>query len=307
MTVTRRDALKTLGAAAVAAAAAAPVPAEARLRKEAAPTAVGMLYDSTLCIGCRACVGACKEANKLPPDRSALNGVPYDAPSDLNATTKNVIRQAELGDRSAFVKSQCMHCVDPACTSVCMIGALRKVAATGIVEYDRNGCVGCRYCQIACPFNVPKFAWARAVPEIVKCELCRHRADPRRSGPLAVANPACCEVCPRGAVIYGTRAELLGEARRRLAADPARYEPRVFGERDAGGTSVLYLSARGVPFRALGLPEVGEAPIPELSETVQHGIYYGMVAPAALFAVALARTIHTARPPDGAPGEEEER
>jgi Fe-S-cluster-containing dehydrogenase component len=293
MTLTRRDALKAVGAAAVG--ATLPAPAEARVRKEPAPTAVGMLYDSTLCIGCRACVTRCKEVSELPPDRRALLDAPYDAPSDLNATTKNVIKQAALGDRTAFVKAQCMHCVDPACTSVCMIGALRKVAATGIVEYDRNGCVGCRYCQIACPFNVPKFAWARTVPEIVKCELCRHRADARRAGPLAVANPGCCEVCPRGAVVYGARAELLADARRRIAVDPARYEPRVYGERDAGGTSALYLSARGVPFVALGLPEVGEAPIPELSETVQHATYYGMIAPAALFAVALARTARTAR------------
>jgi Fe-S-cluster-containing dehydrogenase component len=301
MTVTRREALQALGAAA---ASAAPSRARARARREPAPSAVGMLYDSTLCIGCRACVTACKDANKLPADRRAMNGAPYDAPSDLSATTKNVIRQAELGERTAFVKAQCMHCVDPACTSVCMIGALRKVPATGIVEYDPNGCVGCRYCQIACPFNVPKFAWAKAVPEIVKCELCRHRADPRRAGPHAAANPACCEVCPRGAVVYAARSDLLAEAHRRLGAEPERYEPRVYGERDAGGTSVLYLAARGVAFPALGLPELGEAPVPELAETVQHGIYYGMIGPAALFALALWRTSRTAAVHAGDGGEE---
>jgi Fe-S-cluster-containing dehydrogenase component len=293
VTITRRDALKVLGVA--AGAAALPVEAEARERKVAQAEAVGMLYDSTLCIGCRTCVTKCKEANKLPVDRQSLRGGLYDAPGDLNGTTKNVIKLASAGQQEAFMKAQCMHCVDPACTSVCMIGALHKDQATGIVSYDKDGCVGCRYCQVACPFNVPKFNWDKAVPQIVKCELCRHRADPKKDGPLAVANPACCEVCPRGAVIYGKRADLLAEAHRRLEATPDRYEARVYGEKDAGGTSVLYLSARGMPFQALGLPELGEAPAPELSETVQHGIYTGMIAPVALFALALSRTWKTSK------------
>jgi Fe-S-cluster-containing dehydrogenase component len=304
MTVTRREALKVIGAA--VGAAALPAPAAARERRSAAPTSVGMLYDSTLCIGCRACVVKCKEANQLPPDRREFQGGVYDAPADLNGTTKNVIKVAAVGEQRAFTKAQCMHCVDPACSSVCMIGALRKNHATGVVTYDKDGCVGCRYCQVACPFNIPKFEWGKALPvvedpKIVKCELCRHRGDPKKEGPLAVANPACCEVCPRGAVIYGLRAELLAEAKRRLAAEPDRYEPKVYGEKDAGGTAVLYLSARGMPFTALGLPDLGEAPAPELSETVQHGIYYGMLAPAALFALALSRTFRAA----GKAGEEE--
>jgi Fe-S-cluster-containing dehydrogenase component len=284
-------------------AAALPAPAQARQRRSAEAASVGMLYDSTLCIGCRTCVTKCKEANKLPVDRRTVHGAPYDAPSDLNGDTKNIIKLAAAADgKTAFMKAQCMHCVDPACASVCMIGALRKDAATGIVTYDKDGCVGCRYCQVACPFNIPKFNWEKPVPQIVKCELCRHRADPKQAGPLAVANPACCEVCPRGAVVYGTRAALLGEAKARLARSPERYEPRVYGEGDAGGTQVLYLSAKGVPFEALGLPAIGDEPAPELSETVQHGIYTGMLAPAALFAVALARTFKTGR----ASGEEEE-
>jgi Fe-S-cluster-containing dehydrogenase component len=168
-----------------------------------------------------------------------------------------------------------------------MIGALHKNALTGVVEYDKDGCVGCRYCQIACPFNVPKFTWTKAVPQIVKCEMCRHRADEKRGGVLAIANPACCEVCPRAAVVYGTRSDLLREAKRRLAATPDRYVQKVYGERDAGGTQVLYLTAREVPFEKLGLPDVGDEPAPALVETVQHGIYYGMLAPVAVFAAAL--------------------
>jgi hypothetical protein len=140
---------------------------------------------------------------------------------------------------------------------------------------------------VACPFNVPKFTWNLAAPQIVKCELCRHRGDPKQQGPLAVANPACCEVCPRDAVIYGRRADLLADAKRRIAQDPGRYEPKVYGESDAGGTEVLYLSAKGVAFQKLGLPDIGPDPAPELSESIQHGIYYGMAAPVALFGLAL--------------------
>jgi Fe-S-cluster-containing dehydrogenase component len=283
MSVTRRTVLKGL---AVAGAAAASAKVEARDRKIPAGEAVGMLYDGTRCIGCRACVTRCKEANDLPVDRSADRL--YDAAPDLSGTTKNVIRLAEVADgRYAFVKAQCMHCVDPACTSVCMIGALRKNAATGVVEYEKDGCVGCRYCQVACPFNVPKFTWGKAVPQIVKCELCRHRADPARPGPFAVANPACCEACPREAVIYGKRSDLLAEAKRRIARSPGTYEPKIYGESDAGGTQVLYLAGRGVSFARLGLPDVGPDPVPELSESVQHGIYYGMIAPVVLLGAAL--------------------
>jgi Fe-S-cluster-containing dehydrogenase component len=283
MNVSRRTLLKGL---AVAGAGAAAGRAEARERKVPAAEAVGMLYDSTKCIGCRACVTRCKEANGLPFNRSA-DGL-YDAAPDLDGTTKNVIKLAALDDRRfAFVKAQCMHCVDPACASVCMIGALRKNAATGVVEYDKDGCVGCRYCQVACPFNVPKFTWSSALPQIVKCELCRHRGDPKKQGPLAVANPACCEVCPRDAVVYGRRADLLAEAKRRITQDPGRYEAKVYGESDAGGTEVLYLAANGVGFQRLGLPDVGPDPAPELSESIQHGIYYGMIAPVVLFGAAL--------------------
>ncbi len=282
MKLTRRQLLK--GGLATAGAAAAGR-AGARERRQPPPEAVGMLYDATRCIGCRACVTKCREENKLPFERSA-DGL-YDQPVDLSGSTKNVIRLASDGTRTSFLKAQCMHCVDPACTSVCMIGALRKNPVTGIVEYDENGCVGCRYCEVACAFNVPKFTWEKAVPRIVKCELCRHRADPGKSGPLAVANPACAEVCPRAAVVYGTRAGLLAEARRRIAEEPGRYESRIYGEEDGGGTQVLYLTARGFSFQQLGLPDLGRNAVPAVSESVQHGIYYGMAAPVVLFAAAL--------------------
>jgi Fe-S-cluster-containing dehydrogenase component len=278
MSISRRDVLKVVAATGAAAVAG---PAEARVAQATAPDDVGMLFDSTLCVGCRACQTACRDANELPVERHAVNGGEYDAPLDLNGTTKNIIKLAvgEGGD-SAYMKAQCMHCVDPACVSVCMAGALHKVKG-GVVAYEKGTCVGCRYCQVACAFNVPKFQWFTAVPVIAKCELCRHRGE---------KGPACAEVCPRGAVISGKRADLLAEAKRRVAADPARYAQKVYGETDGGGTNVLYVTSRQVSFAALGLPKLPEHPLPQMSETVQHGIYKYGIAPFALWtAVAVVQ------------------
>ncbi len=279
--ITRRDVLKVAAITGAAGAAAGIADrADAREAKHPAADDVGMLFDSTLCVGCRACQTACKEANELPCDRIRASGGEYDAPLDLNGTTKNVIKLARgEGGAEAFVKAQCMHCADPACVSVCMAGALHKVKG-GIVAYDKNVCVGCRYCQIGCAFNVPKFQWYTAVPVIVKCELCRHREK----------GPACAEVCPRGAVVYGKRSDLLAEAKRRVAAEPSRYVPKVYGETDGGGTNVLYVASKEVPFEALGLPKLPEHPLPQMSETVQHGAYKYGIAPIALWtAVAVVQ------------------
>lgn len=269
MTMTRRGALRVLGAAAGAVAAS---PAEARTARRNAPDDLGLLYDATRCIGCRACVTACRAANDKPADVAYIVGAPYDAPIDLNGTTLTIIKQWGEGTRSGFVKAQCMHCADPACSSVCMMGALHK-GPRGVVKYDVDRCVGCRNCQIACPFNVPKFEWASASPKIVKCELCRHRwADGK--------GPACAEACPRAAVVAGPRAGLLAEARRRLAATPEAYQGGIYGETQGGGTACLYLSPVG--FGPLGLPPLGDEAAPALVEKVQHGIYQGFAAPLAL-------------------------
>lgn len=286
---TRRTALKTLAAVGVAAAAA---PAEAREAKASRPDDVGMLYDSTRCVGCRACVERCRDANGEPADVKVVDGAPYDAPSDLNGTTLTVIKRFDDGAGGAFVKAQCMHCADPACVSVCMMHALHK-AEHGVVAYDVERCVGCRYCQVACPFNVPRFQWSSATPRIAKCELCRQRLA---QGKI----PACAEACPRGAIAFGRRAELLDEAKRRIAAHPDAYQGGVYGEREAGGTAVLYLAA--VPFASLGLPALPGTPAPALGEAVQHGIYQGFVAPVALAAALGLVTWRNRR----APGAREE-
>jgi Fe-S-cluster-containing dehydrogenase component len=273
--ISRRTAIKSALFGGVVAAGAT-VAAGAEEHVEAPPDARGLLYDATLCIGCKACVTACKEANGMPAE-TGPQGL-WDRPDDLSAKTRNIIKLYRVGETTSFVKRQCMHCVDPACVGACMMGALKK-REYGIVSWDGTRCVGCRYCQIACPYNVPKFEWETAGfynPRIVKCELCRHRlADGRE--------PACTEVCPRHAVIYGTREELLKEAHKRIAANPKLYQPKVYGEHDGGGTQVLYLSH--VDFDKLGLPTLPDESSAETTRNVQSSIYKHFVAPVALYGV----------------------
>ncbi len=282
MGISRRFALKSVATAAgtALARAIAPAKADAYERVEPADDAVGMLYDTTKCIGCKSCMTACNEANNLPYDTRGESAGRWHMPFDLNEYCKNIIKlykDDETGEQS-FVKRQCMHCVDPACTTACMLGALYK-AEHGIVRYNADLCVGCRYCEMACPFNIPKFEWESRAGKIVKCELCAHLVA---EGKL----PGCCEVCPTGAVIYGNRAELLAEAHRRIEAEPDRYVPHVYGETEAGGTQVLYLAH--LDFEKLGLPDYGDRPVPQTVKTIQHGIYQGFVAPVGLYAMLAA-------------------
>ena len=278
MTLSRRDVLKSIGTgAAVAAAGATPVLASSRNPQAPADT-IAMLYDATVCIGCKACVAACTTANNLIPDTTMSGGI-WQMPTDLNSQTKNIILLARDGDRSSFVKRQCMHCVDPACVAGCPFKALTK-GKYGVVEWESSRCIGCRYCEISCPFDVPRFEWTKFNPRIVKCEFCNHRlADGK--------DPACTEVCPTGAVKFGTRANLLAEAKARVEASPGKYfQDRVYGEGDLGGTQVLYLSH--LPFEKLGLPDVGTESRAHAGTKVHDVVYKGMAIPLAVYAVLVA-------------------
>jgi formate dehydrogenase beta subunit len=288
MAISRRAALKGL---AVAGAAVAGVrPAQAATLPVIPTDALGLLYDATLCIGCKTCMVACNEANGLPADTTGSPAKLYHKPIDLSEKAKTVIKLYAQDGEQSFVKAQCMHCVDPACASACMLGALKK-REFGIVTYNSDLCVGCRYCEVACPFNVPKFEWSSAAPKIVKCELCKERLAAGRE-------PACTEVCPRHAVIFGKRTDLLDEAHRRLHDTPDRYVQKVYGEADGGGTQVLYLSH--VPFEKVGFPALGEEPAPSLARSIQHGVYRGFIAPLALYA-ALGAVIYRNRRADDHP------
>jgi ferredoxin len=154
---------------------------------------------------------------------------------------------------------------------------MTKSKTSGIVSYNKDTCIGCRYCQVACPFNIPKFQWDRTMPQIVKCDLCR------TTNLLHKGTTACAETCPTGAIKFGQRKELLEEARTRLEQNPTRYVPHIYGEHEAGGTNHLYLAA--LPFEKLGLPALGNEAPAEFSEKIQHTIYKGFIAPIALYSV----------------------
>lgn len=208
------------------------------------PARPAMLIDLTRCIGCEACVWACKEANGLPRETGVAR---------LSATTWSALER----HRGVPVRRQCMHCLEPACASVCPVGALHKTAA-GPVVYDPDRCIGCRYCMVGCPFGVPKYEWSSTRPTVKKCLFCYEKRV--AEGRL----PACAEACPTGATKFGDRDALLVEAHERMAAEPGRYVPRIYGEREAGGTSILYLSA--VPFEELGFKtQLATDPYPGLS------------------------------------------
>jgi formate dehydrogenase iron-sulfur subunit len=204
--------------------------------------AVGLLIDTTRCIGCNACVDACKEANALP----------QEVEPRLTARTWTVVE--ERG--GVYVRHLCMHCEEPACASVCPVGALYK-SEQGPVAYDESRCIGCRYCMVACPFGVPKYEWDSALPRVRKCIGCLGRV---REG----KQPACSEACPTGATLFGEREALLAEARGRLRERPEDYVQQIFGEREVGGTDVLVLAS--VPFAELGFPSgLPQAEMPSLT------------------------------------------
>ncbi len=303
----RRDFLKgTLAGTGAVATAAVTTRAEARPMPERSADAVGLLFDGTLCIGCKACVSACKEVNGLPLDYNSPVDALWDMPLDTTARTFNVIKVYKDGDLSekdsvengyAFSKASCYHCVDPSCVSACPVSAMTKDKVTGIVEYDPNACIGCRYCVAACPFGIPKYDYDSPTGAIGKCELCRHRTE---DGQYA----ACAEVCPTGATLFGKVDDLLGEARRRVALEPggktlyprgdisngpdqswegpvANYQQHIYGEHEGGGTQVLHIGA--IPHQKLGLPALPEYSYASRSEGLQHGLYSGLVLPLALF------------------------
>ena len=192
----------------------------------------GILYDATLCIGCKLCEKGCAERN----------GLPYD--DDIAAEQKQSAHKLTvvLTKNDKFMRRLCMNCQDPSCASVCPVGALRKTSE-GPVTYDASRCMGCRYCMLACPFSVPKYEWDKPLPLVRKCDMCFDRV-------ARGLQTACAEACPTGATKFGSREDLLSEAMDRIAKNPENYVNHIFGRREVGGTSVLLLSS--IPFDEFG-------------------------------------------------------
>jgi formate dehydrogenase iron-sulfur subunit len=247
------------------------------------PRVVSTLIDITNCIGCRACQVACKQWNEKDGQQTDFLGGDFGIqnPAALNADTLTLISFHELMDpsapagfRSAFVMRRCMHCIEPACAAACPTTALER-RDDGPTVFDPSQCIGCRYCVWACPWDVPTADWDSLTPKINKCTHCSDRyeqpAPASRNGERlssleyqtfldTIAQPACVKACPADALRFGDREEMLAEARRRIAARPERYVDHIYGEKEAGGTTVMYLSA--VPFEKLGFPTLGPEPVP---------------------------------------------
>ncbi|MFO7876323.1 MAG: hydrogenase 2 operon protein HybA [Desulfovermiculus sp.] len=291
MSIKRRDFLKTAAGSGLVLAAGTSPAWGASAEPELPPQAVGILYDSNLCIGCQACMPACKQANNMPAEHSGATTL-WDNPLDLSAKTLNIIKMYSQGEERAFVKRQCLHCLEPSCVAACPVSALRKDSQTGVVTYDKDACIGCRYCQIACPYNVPKFEWDDPFPQIRKCQLCDHLYDQGRYA-------ACCWACPTGASLFGPVDELKKEAKRRLLMEPGQYYEfpvnhiqegarvshqakeyvnHIYGLEELGGTQVMLLS--GTDFQKLGLPELKKTSYVQDLEGITKGLYKYLLYPA---------------------------
>jgi len=247
--------------AAIAGAAAIPEPVSASHPSPSYDEADAKLYDATKCIGCRACGRRCREYNELEPDVKEQDGIKWDMPKKLGANNFMVLQlyqgqtDADTGkpDEWSFIKRNCMHCNVPACATACPVGALRKTD-NGPVEYIESLCIGCRYCMLACPYEVPRYEWLDRMPRVRKCTLCLE----------------CVEVCPTGALKAGKRKDLIAEAHQRIEEDPERYVSHVYGEHDAGGASFLILA--GVPHDKLGLPKLATSVRSHYADPLMHSL-----------------------------------
>ncbi len=265
-------------AAAVAGAGYSSVTEAGEAHEEPTDEQVGVLVDTTLCIGCRQCEEACNRRNKLPrPEKPFRDQSVLRERRRVNDRAFTVINEhlgapspAQATKSSTFVKSQCMHCLDPACVSACIVGALTK-ARDGAVVYNPDICIGCRYCMVACPFQIPAYEYSKALtPRVRKCEFCTDRE--LGTG----ANPACAAACPTEALVFGKRAQLLELARTRISVEPGRYLQRIYGEHEVGGTAWLYLVGRD--WRELDLLELPHSAPARLTEAIQHTIFkYGAI------------------------------
>jgi Fe-S-cluster-containing dehydrogenase component len=262
---------------------------------------LGVLVDTTTCIGCRQCEWACNEHNKLAERELSYfedQGVfeRHRRPDDAAYTVVNAVADPKAPEGKSFMKVQCMHCNEPACVSACLVGALSK-GEHGPVMYDAWECMGCRYCLVACPFQIPAYEYRNAFdPEVRKCTFCVDRLAEGRI-------PACVEACPVEALIFGKRGKLLELAHSRIKKDPERYVDHVYGEHEIAGTAWMYLAS--VDFVNTELPKLPDQSLPQITESIQHGIFRGFVAPLALYGL-LGFIMYSARKQRDEKGEHHE-
>jgi Fe-S-cluster-containing dehydrogenase component len=262
MSISRRRFLGWLGAAGLSTTVGRSAQAAGNANFTGHPDSLGVLFDATRCIGCRKCEEACNKVNELPaPEKLFSDLSVLERKRRTSAKTYTVVNRYENipgAKGPLYRKIQCNHCLEPACASACFVRAFSK-NSNGAVTYDETVCVGCRYCMIACPFEIPTYEYDKAfTPRIMKCTFCYPRLI---KGQL----PGCVEICPAEALTFGNRRNLLKIARQRMELIPGRYVDHIYGETEMGGTAWLTIS--GVPFRELGMREdLGVTPAPELTK-----------------------------------------
>jgi len=252
MSINRRNFFKVLGITGFSIGTGKSLNASPKKEKEF----YAILYDSSRCGGCQGCEFACTLEHGLPdPDMDDIPVV--GTRRKTNENRRSVINVFETSQGEMYMKNQCMQCNEPACAAACLTQAMHKTEEGPVIWRD-NKCMGCRYCMISCPYDMPKFEYFSPNPKIEKCNMCFERVSEGRL-------PACVEDCPAEALTFGTRRELIAEARKRIHEYPDMYYDHIYGEHEAGGTGFLYISS--VPFEELGLnTSVQNRPYPELAK-----------------------------------------
>ena len=241
----------------------------------------GILVDTAVCVGCRHCEWACRTAHEMPTaelDTYSDNSVfkEFRRPDKTALTVINEFENEKNPLLPIYVKTQCMHCEKPACVSACIVGAFSKLE-DGSIVWDDDKCIGCRYCMVACQFQIPTYDYDKSIdPHIRKCDLCNAR---RKNGLL----PACVNICPNEALLFGKRSEILRIAKERIKRKPDIYVKHIYGEYEIGGTSWMYIASK--EFEKLRMPPLGNNPAPGTSEAIQHGIFAYFVPPVTLYAL----------------------
>ena len=240
-------------------------------------TKVAKLIDISKCIGCKACQSACMEWNDLRDTVGDTGGV-YDNPRDLTDESWTVMRFFEVEPNGKLEwlirKDGCMHCADPGCLKACPAPGAIVQYSNGIVDFHQENCIGCGYCVTGCPFNVPRIS--KKDSKAYKCTLCSDRVS-------VGLEPACVKTCPTGAIVFGSKEDMIVHADERVADLKERgYQSAgLYDPAGVGGTHVMYVLQHADRPELYNLPKD-----PRISPLVS--LWKGVGKPIALLALAVA-------------------
>lgn len=239
---------------------------------------VAKLIDVSKCIGCKACQSACMEWNDLRDEVGENIGV-YDNPNNLTESSWTVMRFSEIEEAGKLEwlirKDGCMHCADPGCLKACPSPGAIVQYANGIVDFHQENCIGCGYCITGCPFDIPRIS--KKDSKVYKCTLCSDRVA------VGMA-PACVKTCPTGAIVFGSKEDMIHHAEGRIADLKERgyQNAGLYDPAGVGGTHVMYvLQHADQPEIYAGLPKD-----PSISPMV--ALWKGITKPLASFGLGLA-------------------